>query len=176
MNTLSVVAISVLAAIFCLLLLAAIAALVYVHLLVRRQLASFTLTVEQVSVKLDSQTARIEGLVGTINGRKLEEAAQDFISQIPKQAALVSRIEQAVVIFAQLVKHLTGESEISGSAIERARASGLEPESFAPNPTGERFVSRSRTAEGDAIARAEESESDIQSFDEQSFDDQQIPE
>ena len=103
-------------------MLASISALVYVYLLVRRQLASFTLTVSDARVKLDSQTARIEGLVGTINGRKLEEAAQDFISQIPKQAALVSRIEQAVVIFAQLVKHLTGESEISGSAIERARA------------------------------------------------------
>jgi hypothetical protein len=171
MTTLSVVAISVLAAIFCLLLLAAIAALVYVHLLVRRQLSSFTLTVEQVGVKLDSQTARIEGLVGTINGRKLEEAAQDFISQIPKQAALVSRIENAVVIFAQLVKHIAGESEISGSAIERARASGLEPDSYASNPAGERFVSRSRTAEGDAAALAEDAEIDSQSFPE-SPDDQ----
>jgi hypothetical protein len=164
MNTFGIVAISVLAAIFCLLSLAAIAALVYVYLRVRRQLESFTLTVEQVSVKLDSQTARIEGLVGTINGRKLEEAAQEFITQIPKQAALVNRIEQAVVLFAQLVKHITGESEISGSAIERARASGLEPDSYAPNPTGERFVSRSRVAEGDAAAQAEEYADDAQSF------------
>lgn len=164
MSTLSIVVLSILASLFALLLLASIGALVYAHVLLRRQIAEFSSLVQSTGSKMDSQFARIESLIGTIHGDRIEKAAAEFLAQIPKQAQLVTRIEKATLLFTDLVKHIAGEVEISGSDIERARASGLGPESYAPAAPGESYVSRSRVSSGDAEALAEESELNTQSF------------
>lgn len=157
MSTLSIVALTILASLFAILLIAAISALVYVHLLVRRQLSLFTLTLDNAKSKIDSNYARMEALVGTINGQKITEAVNRFLEQIPRQAQTATRIEQACLAFQSALKLISEEQDISGSAIDRARASGLLPDSYASAAPGESFLSRSRVAEGDAIALQEES-------------------
>jgi hypothetical protein len=157
MSTLSIVAISAFSVLFLILLLAAASSIVYAHILLKREIQNFTLLVNQVSGKLDSNHVRMETLVSNIRGDKIEKAAQDFIAIVPRQAALATRIEQAVILFSQLVKEITTEQGISGSAIDRARDSGLLPDSYATAAPGEHYISRSRVAEGDAAAIAEES-------------------
>ena len=158
MSTLSIVVLSVLAAIFSILTLAAISALVYTYLLVRRQLAEFTSIVASTGVKLDSQIDRIDRLISNVQGDKLQRAAQAILEQIPKQAAVAIRMEKSVISFTEALKILTGEreQEISEDAIQRARSSGLGPESYANAAPDEHFISRSRSATEDAAARAEE--------------------
>ena len=165
MSTLSIVAITVIAALFSLLLLSSIAALIYAHILLRRQIAGFSLTVNESRIKLDSQFAHIEALIGTIHGDQIQKAAQEFLQQIPRQAQIATRLETATLLFIDAIKSIGGEFEISGSAVQRAAASGLGPEDYAPAAPDERFVTKSRTAQGDALALAEESALNSQSFD-----------
>lgn len=157
MSTLSIVVISVLAAIFGILLLASIGALVYIYILVRQQISTFVLTIKDTGVKLDQQFARIDTLIGTIHGDKIEKAAQVILEIVPKVAKEATRMEQACTAFRGALQVLTSEQEIAGSDIERARHSGLGPESYAHASPGERWTSRSRTAESDATAIDRES-------------------
>jgi hypothetical protein len=166
LSTLSVVVLSVLAALFAILILAAIGCLIYLYILARRQIAQFTSTVNSVGLRLESQYNRIETLVASVHGNELQKAAEDFISQIPKQAAIATRCERATLLFIDAIKSIGGEFELSGSAVQRARESGLGPEDFAPAVPGERFVSQSRTSLGDAQSLESESESNTQSFNE----------
>ncbi len=152
MSTLSIVVISILASLFAILLILAIASLVYTHILVRRQISQFSLTVQSVGTKLES-------IAGSIRGDKIEKAAEEFLQQIPKQAAIATRVERATLLFVEAIKHIGGEFEISGSSADRARASGLGPEDYAPSSPGEQWFSRSRTAASDAQYLAEEAES-----------------
>src|SRR5208337_839083 len=165
MSTISIIVITVIAALFSVFLLIAVGLLTYAHILLRRQIAGFSLTVNESRIKLDSQFARIEALIGTIHGDQIQKAAQEFLQQIPRQAALVTRIEKATILFIDAIKSIGGEFEISGSAVQRAAASGLGPEDYATAAPDERFVTRSRTAQGDAIALDEESALNSQSFD-----------
>ena len=150
MSTLSIIVITILAALATLLLLAAISALAYAHVLLRRQIISFSLTVTSTNAKLDQQFAKLDTLIASIHGHEIQEAAKDILNQTPKIAALATRIEQATTIFAGLCRELTGEIGISQSSLERARASGLGPEDYAPSGPGEHYVTRSRTSSLDA--------------------------
>lgn len=163
MSALSIIVLSVLAALFALLLLASIAALIYAHIVLRREVVNFSLLIKSSGVKMES-------LIAGVQGEKIQQAAQGFLQQIPRQAALVSRIEKATLLFIDVVKHLQGEIEISGSDLDRARESGLGPESYATAAPGEHYVTRSRVAEGDAAALLEESA--FNSTDAESPDDQ----
>lgn len=167
MSTLSIVVITVLVALFSILLLASLAGLIYVYILTRRQISSFSLTVDGTRLKLDSQLAEIRTLVASVHGDQISKASEAFLQQIPRQAQIATRIEQAVLLFKDLVVHVAGEEEISGSALDRARQSGLGPEDYATAAPGEHFVSRSRTAAGDAAALAEEEAVNAQSFGEE---------
>ena len=158
MSTLSIIVLSVLAAIFSILTLAAISALAYTHLLVRRQISEFTSIVTSTGIKLDSQIDRIDRLISNVQGDKLSRAAQAILESIPKQLQTAVRMEKTVIAFTEALKIIGGEQEreISDEAIQRARASGLGPESYASAAPDEHYVSRSRSATEDAIARAEE--------------------
>ena len=159
MSTLSIIAISVLAAIFSLLLLAAIATLVYVYLLVRKQIAEFTSIVTSTGVKLDTQFDRLDKLIAGVRGDQISKAASAILDSIPKQSATAVRMEQAVTAFTNALKILTGEreQEITEEAIQRARASGLGPESYAPESPDGRYVGKSRSAIENERAREQES-------------------
>jgi hypothetical protein len=151
MSTLSIIVITILAALAVILLLAAISALAYAHILLRRQITAFSLTVTSTNAKLDQQFAKLDTLIASIHGHEIQEAAKDILNQTPKIAALATRIEQATTIFAGLCRELTGEIGISQSSLERARASGLGPEDYAPaNGPADRYVTRSRTSSLDA--------------------------
>ena len=165
LSTISVVAISAFSVLFLLLLVVAAASVVYANLRVHRLIENFTLLVRETSGKLDSNHTRMETLVSNIRGDKIEKAIQEFLSIVPTFAKIATRNEQAVVLFSQLVKALTEEQGISGSDIERARASGLGPESYAPAAPGEHYVSRSRVAASDAEVLAEEVADNSQTFD-----------
>lgn len=167
MSTLSIVVLTVLASLFAILLIAAISLLVYAHILVRRQISAFSLTVDNSTTRMDSQFARIETLVSSIHGDRIQQAAQQFIEQIPRQAAIATRIEAACIAFQGALRLISEEQSISGSAIDRARESGLGPESYASAAPGESYISRSRTSEGDETARAEESSLNTSTFDDQ---------
>jgi hypothetical protein len=163
-STLLIVVLTILASIFCLLLLASIASLIYVYLSVRKQLAEFSTTVQSIGGKMEAQYNRVEILIGQINGQQIAKAAQEFLSQIPRQAQVATRIEKAVILFVDAIKSIGGDFEISGSAVQRAATSGLGPEDYAPAAPDEHFTSQSRTALGDREALAEEHEFNTQSF------------
>lgn len=79
-------------------------------------------------------------MISRINGNQLVEASHVII-------AAAKRIETACVAFGELSQSmLSGEIE---PEIRRARDSGLGAESYAPNPTGEKFIGQSRTAAQD---------------------------
>lgn len=165
-STLSIVVLSILASLFSLLLIASISALVYANLQLRRKISEFSTTIQSAGVKMDTQFNHIETLIASVHGDRIEKAAEAFLQQVPRQAQLVTRIEKATLLFIDVVKHLQGEIEIPDSAIERARESGLGPESYAPAAPGEHYVSRSRTTALDAEALADEAADHTQSFDE----------
>src|SRR5208282_2504343 len=129
---------SVLAALFSILLIAAIAALVYTHILVRRQIAQFSLTIGGVGVKLDSQIAELKSLIGTIHGDRIEKAAATILEAIPRLTQFAIRAEKTVTAFENSLRIILGQQggqqEISEDAIRRARQSGLGPDSYAPPP------------------------------------------
>ena len=88
-----------------------------------------------IRTTLDSNYARLQATVEQIQGKALIEAIGEFKELIRQQAAATSRIESAGIGIAEIAKTLVSEETISGSAIDRARQSGLLPESYAPNPT-----------------------------------------
>jgi len=163
LSTLSVVVISVLAALFSILLIAAIAALVYTHILVRRQIAQFSLTIGGVGVKLDSQIAELKSLIGTIHGDRIEKAAATILEAIPRLTQFAIRAEKTVTAFENSLRIILGQQggqqEISEDAIRRARQSGLGPDSYAPAAPDEHFVSRSKAAAESALALEREARS-----------------
>jgi len=168
LSTLSIVTITILASLFAILLLASMAALIYVYILTRRQLSQLSLLIGETRTNIASSHTKIETLIASVHGDQISKAAEAFLEQIPKQAAIATRIEKAVVLYIDTLRHVLQDEGISGSALERARESGLGPEDYAPAAPGERFVSQSRTAVGDAAALA--GESGLNSFDAESPD------
>lgn len=186
MSTLTIIVLTILAAIFGLILLASVGVLIYL-LIRQRQMtirfdsaqlevqsaitksladhsATLTLLSREISSTLETHRAQTDVQISKIHGEDLAKAAQDFLSQIPKQAAIATRVEKATLLFIDAIKEIGGEFEISGSAAERARASGLGPEDYAHAAPDEHFVTRTRTSASDAEALAEESATNTQSF------------
>ena len=161
MSTLSIVTITVIAAFLVIFLIAAIAALVYVYITVRKQLtaqiASLSLTATGIGARFDSSQTKLELLIANVHGDKIEKAAQVLLGVVPQISKACTRIEQSLTTFRQTLEVLQSEREIPDSALDRARQSGLLPGSYAPAQPGEHYVSRSRVAAEDAIAFAEES-------------------
>jgi hypothetical protein len=157
MSTLSIVAISCFSVLFLLLLLAAASILVYTNLLVRRQVSTLTLTITTFETNINATIARVEGLITKVHGQEITVAVKQFLEALPVQARTATRIERGFTALDTLVRQLVSEEGLAESSIERARESGLEPESYAPAAPGERYTSRSRTALGDEADLDEES-------------------
>lgn len=161
MSTLSIITITVIAAFLIIFLIAALSGLIYVYLTVRKQLAaqisSLSLTTSAIGAKFDTSQTKLELLIANVHGDKIEKAAQVILEIVPRLAREATRIEQCLTTFRQTLEVLQQEEGISGSAIDRARQSGLLPDSYAPAAPDEHFVTRSKTAAEDAIAFAEES-------------------
>lgn len=157
MNTTAIIALSIVGSLFVILLLAAAGILIYLLLITRRatldNVNTLRLLQESVRSTLEANRVHFDAKLSTLNGQELAEAAK-IISQS------ATRIERAAIAFGQLAAELLsgeGVEEIHSTAIERARRSGLGPESFAPAGPGERYTSASRTATGDAEAILDES-------------------
>jgi hypothetical protein len=178
-STISIVVISVLAAIFAFIIIAAIAVLIWLlirqHRLslsldrsnlelqsaIAKSLADHSSTLsllsKEISTTLELHRSMTDAQISKIRGEEISVAVKQFVEIIPRQAAIANRVEQAFILLTRLAATITGEADISGSAIDRARDSGLLPDSYATAAPGEHYVTRSRVAEGDAAALAEES-------------------
>lgn len=161
MNTLEIVLLSLLTGLFIALLIASNAYLAWMLHATRRALTDTLTAASAASADISSLRTQIDAILGThrqdmqaivarINGDKLVEA-----SHVISRSA--QRIETACVAFGQLAASMLTESagigaDISDSDLQRVRnsRSGLGPESYAPNPTGERFIGQSRTSAQDS--------------------------
>ena len=163
MNTLEIVLLSLLAGISIALLIAANAYLAWTIHGTRRLLndvrgAAATASADisalrgQIDVILNSHRQEINSVVARINGDKLVEA-----SNVIGRSA--QRIETACIAFGELSRAMLS-GEIIEPELQRAARSGLGPESYAPNPTGERFTGQSRTAAQDSDELLGESRED----------------
>jgi hypothetical protein len=176
LSTISVVVLSVVAAILSLLMLGSIGVLIW--LLVRQyrlflafdqantalqstiakmltdHSSTLQLISQSISNTLDNHRSKVDAQISKIRGEEISVAVKQFIEIVPKQAKIATRVENACLLFIDALKSISTDFEISGSAIDRARQSGLAPEDYAPEDkeSGQPFFSRSRTAAGDAIA------------------------
>jgi hypothetical protein len=152
-NTLEVVLLSLLAGISISLLIAIAGYLVWMLHSAKRGSTDMIASMDRVAADISLLRSQIESILNThrqemnavvarINGDKLVEA-----SNVIGRSA--QRIETACVAFGQLAT-----SMLSGDIVEpdllRVRDSGLGPESYAPNPTGERWTGQSKTAAQDS--------------------------
>ena len=157
MSTLSVVAISVFSVIFVLFLLAAASMIIYAHVLLRRELSRFSTLLQSSDDKIAASFQHIEGLVRNVQGDEIRKAAQIILEIFPKISKEASRMEQAITAFRSSLEWLQRDQGIPESDLDRARSSGLLPNSYAPAEPGEHYISRSATAASDAQSLLEES-------------------
>ncbi len=152
MNTLEIVLLSLLAGISIALLIATGGYLAWMLHTTRKSLtamqtaastaaADISLLATRIDAILNTHRQEMNAVVARINGDKLVEAS----SVISRSA---QRIETACVAFGQLAQSMLS-GEIVEPEIRRVRDSGLGPESYAPNPTGERWTGQSKTAAQD---------------------------
>jgi hypothetical protein len=156
LNTLEIVLLSLLAGLLTAFLIASTIYLAWMLNSVRRFLSAaqsaitssssaaasdISLLRTQIDAILNTHRQEMSAVISRINGDKLIEAANVILRS-------AQRIETAAISFGQLATSmLSGELE---PEFQRIRNSGgLGAESYAPNPTGERFVSQSRTASQD---------------------------
>ncbi len=163
MNTLEIVLLSLLAGVSIALLLAFAGYLAWMLHSAKRSLAVMTTATSTAAADISLLATRIDAILNThrqemqamiarINGDKLVEAS----SVISRSA---QRIETACVAFGQLAQSMLS-GEIVEPEIRRVRDSGLGPESYAPNPTGERWTGQSKTAAQDRDELLDESGED----------------
>jgi hypothetical protein len=176
LTTLSIVIITIIVAILSLLLLGSIGVLIWLlirqHRLslsldrsnldlqsaIAKSLADHSSTLQllsqSISNTLETHRSKVDAQISKIRGEEISTAVKQFIEIVPKQAKIATRVESACLLFIDAIKSISTDFEISGSAIDRARQSGLGPEDYAPEDreSGQPFFSRSRTAAGDAIA------------------------
>jgi len=150
-NTLEVVLLSLMAGLLTSLLIAAAVYLAWMLHTTRKFLYTVQSASTQASTDISLLSIRIDGILNThrqemgsiisrINGDKLVEASHVILSA-------ARRIETAAISFGQLAQSILG-GEVEAE-IRQTRSTGLGPESYAPNPTGERFIGQSRTAAQD---------------------------
>ena len=153
MNTLEIVLLSLFAGLAIALLIAANAYLAWMLHATRKSLsatlsasaaasADISLLRGQIDGILNTHRQEMQSIISRINGDKLVEA-----SNVIGRSA--QRIETACVSFGQLAQSMLS-GDIVEPELQRVRNSGLGPESYAPNPTGERFIGQSRTASQDS--------------------------
>lgn len=156
MNTLEIVLLSLLGGLFIAALIASIVYLAWMLHSTRRFLAivqesskatstDISLLRTQIESILKSHSQAMDTVISRINGDKIVEASTVIVRS-------AQRIETACVAFGELSRAmLTGDltGDIAEPELRRAVRSGLGPESYAPNPTGETFVTQSRTAAND---------------------------
>lgn len=161
MSTLEIVLLALMAGVLIALLIASIGYLLWMlhatrKFLVEVQTAAINakqaigLLESQIRTTLHDHRQELNQLVSRINGDRLVEA-----SNVIQKAA--QRIESACVAFGELSKTL-----LSGEFTEelgQVRKTSLGPEEYAPNPTGERYVTQSRTAAADSAELVDEQES-----------------
>lgn len=163
MNTLEIVLLSLLAGVSIALLLSFAGYLAWMLHSAKRSLTVMTATTDKASADISLLATRIDAILNThrqemnavvarINGDKLVEAS----SVISRSA---QRIETACVAFGQLAQSMLS-GEIVEPDLRRVRDSGLGPESYAPNPTGERWTGQSKTAAQDRDELLDESGED----------------
>ena len=182
MNTLEIVLLSLLAGLAVALLIAAAVYLAWMlhtakhELLVMQKAtaaasADISLLRTQIDAILNVHRQEMSAMIARINGDKLVEASHVIVRS-------AQRIETACVAFGQLAASMLANegTDIGGglgeglsdpdaiSSLQRVRnsRSGLGPESYAPNPTGEKWVSQSRTAAQDSGELLGESGEDIE--------------
>ena len=180
MNTLEIVLLSLLAGLAVALIIAAAVYLAWMLHSTRKFLstvqtaaAAATQEISLLRSHIDSilnvHRQEMSAMIARINGDKLVEASHVIVRS-------AQRIETACVAFGQLAASMLAESNtesIDSSVLQRVRNSGsgsgpgipgsrLGPESYAPNPTGERFVSQSRTAAQDSGELLGEGSEDIE--------------
>lgn len=153
MNTLEIVLLSLLAGLAVALLIVAVVYLAWMLHTVRKFLATvqtatlaastdISLLRTQIESILNTHRQEMSAMISRINGDKLVEASNVIFRS-------AQRIETACVSFGQLATSMLS-GEIVEPELTRAARSGLGPESYAPNPTGEKFIGQSRTAAQDS--------------------------
>ena len=159
MNTLEIVLLSLLAGISIALLIATGGYLAWMLQATRKSLTTMqaaattaandiSLLATRIDAILNTHRQEMNAVVARINGDKLVEAS----SVIARSA---QRIETACVAFGRLAASMLSEEGDGDEAnidprLRRVRDSGLGPESYAPNPTGERWTGQSKTAAQDS--------------------------
>lgn len=175
MNTLEIVLLSLLAGLAVALIIAAAVYLAWMLHNTRKFLstvqASTVSAAQEISLLrshidsiLNVHRQEMSAMIARINGDKLVEASHVIVRS-------AQRIETACVAFGQLAASMLSEgigTSISDAEsipeLQRVRnsRSGLGPESYAPNPSGERYISQSRTAAQDSGELLGESGEDIE--------------
>lgn len=162
MSTTSIIAITIVLCLFTITLIACAAILILTILRLHRHsqalITKLELLSSTISASLESSHARIETQVALISGQGIKEAVAQFLETVKAQSNTTRRIEQATIAFADIARHFVNEGYFPDSDLNRARASGLGPESYAPAASdSEPYLSRGTTAVGDDRAITEES-------------------
>ena len=153
MNTLEVVLLSIMAGVLIALLIAATGYLAWMLRTVRLFLADvqaaadhatsdISLLRSQIDAILNTHRLAMDSVISKLNGDRLVEASNVIIGS-------AKRIETACVAFGELSRAMLS-GDVIDPDLQRVARSGLGPESYAPNPTGERWVGQSRTAAQDS--------------------------
>jgi len=156
MNTLGIVALSLLLGAFIVCLIAMAGYLAYDGYRLRKLLDSavaanqatihdLSLLRNEIGTTLESHRIAMEASVGKINGEKLQTASLEAINA-------ARRIETAAIAIGELARALLSED-----ALQATRETNLAPEAFAPE-TGERHIGYGRTAAQDRAELAGEGE------------------
>ena len=177
MSTVGVVAISVIFGLFLFFLLALISLQVYLTLSLRRIQADISrqmpLLIDEYRNTLTSQIGQLNAKIATIKGEEIQRAGEVIVLS-------ARRIENAAAAFGESARTLiamlggeqeeeseTGAESVTASGRARPPAAGipyqvvtrtaLAPEAYAPpDLSGGSYITQSRTATADAIARDKE--------------------
>lgn len=165
MNTTAIIAITVAICLFSILLIACASVLIYTLIQLQRRAHHLSTTLEliasNVASNLDQHYAKIQAQVALINGQGLKEAIGHFLEGVRQQNQAVTETKRAAIALGDFARSLIDSDYIGGdglgsitgtnaSAIARARASGLGPESYAPpSPDSQPYIARSSTSAGD---------------------------
>src|SRR5277367_1436333 len=159
MGTIGIVVLSLLGGLFLAILIGAVVFLIWVclrlHHSVQSTQADFSALVlkhhsqvdqfqSHIKSILDAHAMVVNTAVSRINGESLETASKSILSA-------ANRIEKACVAFGELAKFLLADRDTITS-----NGANLPPDAYAEPEPGEQFVTRSPTAEADALAAFDE--------------------
>jgi len=169
MSTIAIVAITIFAVIFLLVLIVSAGYLAWdglrLHRLLTETSTSLPLLIDELGATLKSQQHLLETQIASLDGQKLIDASRANI-------IACKRIETACLAFSEVVKTLVSEEFIEWkttvSSLDGGSGGGLAgpaigsratPDAFAPpDPTGTPYITRSIVTSGDYIAMARQDE------------------